>query len=277
MRNTQLLTQASISFIFTGVLPKSLHWCVGVILTLHMMHNISGWSSPLVMLVSLSWLWSSTSSQGSRVPSDWWIGEWIGWCEIQLPFPMFWWTTMLSISMESADGWQWDCDWGWVVSFWEEGILEGVSDFFFRNSSRLRAFLLSVEGDFLGFLAIAGDRAAAGFLFPLEESKEKAKDPAVIERLKLTPCITSALVNSRQWVARGSWSLSITGGVAILAEECSSHSGGAHTALTGGHEPTESCDEAGNFYTLAWNDGKFTCSHWKVKVGCSNYSKQPGW
>ena len=60
---------------------------------------------------------------------------------------------------------------------------------------------MSVEGDFLGFLAIAGDRAAAGFLFPLEESKEKAKDPAVIERLKLTPCITSALVNSRQWVA----------------------------------------------------------------------------
>ena len=81
---------------------------------------------------------------------------------------------------------------------------EGVSDFFFRNSSRLRAFLLSVEGDFLGFLAIAGDRAAAGFLFPLEKSKEKAKDPAVIEKLKLTPCITSALVNSRQWVARGS-------------------------------------------------------------------------
>ena len=187
MRNRQLSSQASISFIFTGVLPKSLHWCVGVILTLHMTHNISGWSSPLVMLVSLSWLWSSTSSQGSRVPSDWWIGEWIGWCEIQLPFPMFWWTTMLSISMESADGWQWDCDWGWVVSFWEEGILEGVSDFFFRNSSRLRAFLLSVEGDFLGFLAIAGDRAAAGFLFPLEESKEKAKDPAVIERLKTDP------------------------------------------------------------------------------------------
>ena len=70
-------------------------------------------------------------------------------------------------------------------------------------------------------------------------SKEKVKDPAAIEKLKLTPCITSALVNSRQWVARGSWSLSITGGVAILALECSSHSGGAHTAPAGGHEPTE--------------------------------------
>ena len=96
-----------------------------------------------------------------------------------------------------------------------EGILKEFSDFFFRNSSRLRAFLLRVEGDFRVFPATAGDRAVAEFLIPLEVSKEKAKDPAVIEKLKLTPCITSALVNSRQWVARGSWSLSITGGAAI--------------------------------------------------------------
>ena len=58
-----------------------------------------------------------------------------------------------------------------------------------------------MEGD---FLALAGEQAVAGLLFPLEVSKEKAKDPAVIEQLKLTPCITSTLVNSRQWVARGS-------------------------------------------------------------------------
>ena len=91
-----------------------------------------------------------------------------------------------------------------MVSFWGEGILEGVSAFFFRNSSFLRAFLLRVDGDFLVFQALAGDRTVAGFLFPLEVSKEKAKDPAVIDRLKLTPCITSALVNSRRWAARGS-------------------------------------------------------------------------
>ena len=94
-------------------------------------------------------------------------------------------------------------------------MLEGVSDFFFRNSSRRQAFLFRVEGDFRDIRASAGDQAVAEFLFPLEVSKEKAKDPAVIEKLKLNPCITSALVNSRQWVARGSWSFSITGGAAI--------------------------------------------------------------
>ena len=96
-------------------------------------------------------------------------------------------------------------------------MLNEFSDFFFRNSSRLRAFLLRVEGDFRVVPALAGDRAVAEFLFPLEVSKEKVNGPAVIERLKLIPCITSALVNTRQWVARGSWSLSITGGAAILA------------------------------------------------------------
>ena len=94
-------------------------------------------------------------------------------------------------------------------------MLKWVSDFFFRNSSRRRAFLFRVEGDFRDIRASAGDQAVAEFLFPLEVSKEKVNGPAVIERLKLIPCITSALVNSRQWVARGSWSLSITGAAAI--------------------------------------------------------------
>ena len=39
------------------------------------------------------------------------------------------------------------------------------------------------------------------------------------------------------------------------------------------------CGEAGDFndVTLAWNDDELQCSHWKVKVGCSSYSKQHGW
>ena len=59
---------------------------------------------------------------------------------------------------------------------------ERVSDFFFRNSSFLRAFLLRVEGVFRVFSGLAGVQAVSEFLFPLELSKEKEKDPAVIEK-----------------------------------------------------------------------------------------------
>ena len=114
--------------------------------------------------------------------------------------------------------------------FHNQHIKEDPRFLFSRNSWRLLAFLLFVDGEDDFFLASVGIRARAAVTVLLE-SKEQENCPLV--RWKLNPIFwfTSVWMKARHCVAKdGSW-FPLNWGVAILAVESRRDCRRAHSAL----------------------------------------------
>ena len=95
----------------------------------------------------------------------------------------------------------WTSQWShWNASSFSTGVwLDSMPDFLFRNSCLRFAFLLRVDGLFLGpCLVLAGKVSLLSFV-----SKEKVKvEPMVRTNLKSLPCFASAWQKSMHLVSR---------------------------------------------------------------------------